>query len=171
MKKIWFLSVLAIPMILAGCDQVKCQNVTDSHPTPTSPSSVQTHRLPSWLSISTADINSILAKGWGPAVSGNYVIYPASGTSRRLIMTLVEGLSSDKEIAPHRTAVSKGGKRIELKMKNGTSISFATIPNEPRPFQYIVTLDSSTGQQEKNAMISDDSGKVASVLDEIAKEK
>lgn len=172
MIKVWFFSVLAIPMILTGCGQAKNQNATNVHPTPTPPSSVQNHNLPSWLSISTADISSISIQGWGPGAAGNFVIYPASGTSTRLTKTMIDGLSRDEQITPYETAVSQGGGEwIDLKMKNGTSISFATFPNEPTPLQYIVTLNNTSGNQEKRTMILDDSGKVTSVFREINKGK
>ncbi|QQE78913.1 hypothetical protein [Alicyclobacillus sp. SO9] len=141
-----------------------------SHPTLTAPNSVQNPDLPSWLSISTTDINSISIQGWGPGAAGNFTIHPAKGTSARLINTLLKGLSNDTAIKPYQTAISQGGGEwLELKMKNGTSISFTSAPNNPT--QYTVKLDSASGKPEKDTMISDASGKITSVLNEISKGK
>lgn len=140
--------------------------------TPITTSFVQNPELPSWLSISSNDVSSISIQGWGPGADGSFTIYPANGTSPRLINTVIDGLSNDKAIKPYTTPISQGGGEwIELKMKNGTSISLATFPNDPKPTQYIVTLDSAPGKPEKSAMISDVSGKVTSVFNEINKGK
>ncbi|MFB5188716.1 hypothetical protein [Alicyclobacillus fastidiosus] len=165
MKKA-MISMLAIPMLLVGCGQAKTQ------PDVASPSSVQNPELPSWLSISNSDIRYITIQGWGPGADGNFVIYPTVGSSSKLINTVIDGLSNDKAIKPYETPISQGGGEwLELTMKNGTSISLTTIPNGPRPFQYVVRLNSASGKHVTSTMIRDVSGKVTLVLDEMAKGK
>lgn len=140
--------------------------------TPVTVSSGRNPELPSWLSISSNDIRAISIQGWGPGADGNFTIYPAYGTSLSLINTVLDGLSNDKAIKPYTTPMSQGGGEwLELKMQNGTSISLATFPNEPKLPQYIVTLDSALGKPEKSTMISDVSGEVTSVFNEMNKGK
>lgn len=125
--------------------------------------SVQNSRLPSWALFSTADVASIIVQGFGP--SGNFVIHPTAGQSPALINSLVHQLPKDQSVKPHLTTTATGGARwLDVHLKNGFSIQFADFPNEPTPFQYIVTLTDKLGQEESNIMISDVFGGVTSII-------
>lgn len=171
MKKL-FTGMMLVTALLAGCAHNTPTEAPNGGHEESNSMSVQNPSLPSWLSISSDKISSITIQGWGPGAAGNFTIYPANGTSPRLINTLIDGLSNAKAIKPYTTPISQGGGEwIELTMTNGTSISFATFPNEPKPIQYIVNFDDKSQGPKRSTMISDVSGKVTTVLHEIAKGK
>lgn len=148
---------LSIVGILAGCGQSSAV------------SSKVSSNLPSWMLISSNDLSSISVQGWGPGADGSFIVNPPAEQSATLINSLVNRLPKDKAIKPHVTAISQGGADwLVVKHKNGTSIEFANLPNEPTPIQYHVTLTSKSGKQEKSVMISDYSGVVTSTIQEIS---
>lgn len=124
--------------------------------------------LPSWLSFSPKDVSSVSVQGWGPGKYSNFTVHPAVGQSSILINSLVKQLPQDKAIKPYVTTVSTGGESwLNIQLENGSLIDFKSFPNEPKPFQYHVILTSSSGKEEKNAMISDISGVVTNAINEI----
>ncbi|MCF8564560.1 hypothetical protein LLE49_07355 [Alicyclobacillus tolerans] len=155
----------ALILSLAGCGQIPMGNDGGT----TTVSNKISSNLPSWMLISTNDVSSISVQGWGPGADGNFVVNPPARQSTTLINSLVNQLLKDKSIEPHVTAISQGGADwLQVKLKDGSSLVFAGFPNEPRPFQYNVTLANTSGKQEKNATISDDSGVITSTIQEIS---
>ncbi|MFD1673743.1 hypothetical protein [Alicyclobacillus fodiniaquatilis] len=125
--------------------------------------------LPSWMLISSNDVSSIGVQGWGPGADGSFVVNPSAGLSATLINSLVNQLPKDKAIKPHVVGESQGGADwLQVKLNNGSSLTFEGAPNESRPFQYGITFTNASGKQEKSAMISDVTGVVTSTIQKIS---